>query len=73
MVSQNMLRTHEGKKVFSKKNRFMTAPDISNASHRSNNRDYFLRAHLFRVTIYLSTMFPGQNGRHIENIQGIPL
>ena len=40
MVTQNMLRTHEGKLVFLRKNiRFLTALILSNALNRSNNRD----------------------------------
>ena len=50
MVSQTMLRTHEGKKVFFEKKMNLIC-DISRSNQmpltKKNNRDCSLRAHLF--------------------------
>ena len=48
MVTENMLRTHEGKSVFStEKNGYITALDLIKCLKRSYNRDCSIRVHLF--------------------------
>ena len=55
MVTEAMLRKHEGKKIFSKKNRFVTTLDISNALNRSNDWDY-VRNYFRVIPSNVSTM-----------------
>lgn len=79
MVKQNILHTHKGKWVFSKKNiRFMVALDLSNALNRSNNGDCSLRAilgyHLIKYHDYtlntkIAYVFSSFVGRNFNKIR----
>ena len=63
MVTQNMLRTHEGKwRSFRRiKIRFVTALVLlANALNRSNNGDYYLRAHLL-LSNHLISKYHGKS------------